>query len=131
MILITSCNPDKFNLSEHFKKESQILWRQTKACEAGDKVFIYVGRPQSRLLYECEIMEINIPPESIDSDYYRNQPISNRSKNKPYMKLRYVRRLDEAGLTLPNLLSHGLKTVQCTTEASPELQEYLKEVIGG
>lgn len=129
--LITSCNPDKFNLFEHFKKERQILWRQTKSCEIGDEVFIYVGRPQSRLLYKCKIIAVDLPSEIVDSDYYKMQTPSSRTKNKPYMRLELVRKLDNDGLTLPDLFSHGLKTVQCTTEASPELREYLNTVVGG
>lgn len=79
--------------------------------------------------YLCEIIETDIAAESVDSDYYRSQTATKRSKNKPYMKLKLLCELSGRGLSLSELLERGLKTVQCTTEASDELKNYLASAI--
>ena len=127
-VLVTSCNPQKFDINAHFEQDKTILWRETKACCIGDVVYVYVGRPESYLKYKCKVVDANIPPEKIDSDYYSKQKQSSRTKNKPYMRLVLIKELLRDGLALPDLLEHGLKTVQCTTEAGTELCDYLNEI---
>ncbi len=127
--LILTCTPDRFDVASYFNGNDVITWRQTKSCQPGDQAYVYVGRPLSCIKYLCEVIETDIAAESVDSDYYRSQTATKRSKNKPYMKLKLLCELSGRGLSLSELLEHGLKTVQCTTEASDELKIYLASAI--
>ena len=128
--LIITCTPNRFDVISYFKKYNTIIWRQTKSCQPGDKAYVYVGRPLSCIKYLCEIIETDITSDSMDSDYYKTQSPTKRNKNKPFMKLRLLQEFTGKGLSLNELLQHGLKTVQCTTEASGELKRYLISVTG-
>lgn len=46
------------------------------------------------------------------------------------MKLKLLQEFTGKDLSLNDLFQHGLKTVQCTTEASSELKSYLISVTG-
>lgn len=126
--LILTCTPNRFDIVSYFNCNDMITWRQTKFCEPGDQAYVYVGRPLSCIKYLCEIIETDIAAGSVDSDYYRAEVATKRTQNKPYMKLKLLYELSGIGLSLSALLEHGLKTVQCTTEASDELRNYLVSV---
>lgn len=57
---IISCNLNQFNLLSHFEHNKTVIWKQTKPCVSGDSVFVYVGRPYSRLFYKCRVIESDI-----------------------------------------------------------------------
>lgn len=128
--LIITCTPNRFDVISYFKKYNTITWRQTKSCQPGDKAYVYVGRPLSCIKYLCEIIETDITSDSMDSDYYKTQSLTKRNKNKPFMKLKLLQEFAGKDLSLNDLFQHGLKTVQCTTEASSELKSYLISVTG-
>lgn len=126
--LIITCTPDRFDIASHFNSCDIITWRQTKPCQPGDKAYVYVGRPLSCIKYLCEIIETDITTDAIDSDYYNTQTPTKRSKNKPFMKLKLLYEFTGKELSLNELVQHGLKTVQCTTEASDDLKKYIASV---
>ncbi len=127
--LVLTCTPERFDVAKYFNMSKEIVWRQTKKCEPGDLAYIYVGRPLSCIKYICKVIETDISPEAISLDYYQNQTATVRNKNKPYMKIQLLQELNHVELCLPSLLEHGLKTVQCTTEASAELNGYIRSII--
>lgn len=125
---VISCNLDKFDLITHFQKNKTVIWKQTKPHVIGDLVYIYVGRPYSRLFYKCIITQIDITQCPEESIFYKNG--SGRSRNPKYMELALDKVLPEKKeLTLVELQKNGLKTVQCTTRVLDELHSYLKCVI--
>ncbi len=129
--LIVTCTPDRFDIISHFSSCNEVVWRQTKSCQVGDLAYIYVGRPLSRIAYLCKVKATNIQGSEISLEYYQRQQATSRNRNKPYMKLELLTELNYEGLALADLLNHGLKTVQCTTEASDELKKYLRSIVGG
>lgn len=125
---IVSCNPDKFDIVDHFKNSVELLWKRTNTFMVGDQVYIYVGRPFSRLMFSCEVTENDILSIPKDSNYY-SVICGGRNKDKPFVKMILKERLPEEKLSLPELITHGLKTVQCSTKANDELINYIKYVV--
>lgn len=121
---VISCNPSNFDICQHFQDNNEVVWRQTKNYKVGDVVYIYVGRPHSRLMYKCLVLDNDIIEQETNIEFYQ-QNNSVRNKNKPYMRIALQKKLPDNGLTLPCLLEHGLKTVQCATMVGSELQEYI------
>ena len=122
---VVSCNLQNFNLIKHFEEYKEVVCKQTKKCAVGDTVYIYVGRPFSRLYYICDVIDVDL--QSVPQGYYLDGKIDHNAKRR-YMRLRLSELLPESGLELINLQSHGLKTVQCATCVSDELHQYINRV---
>ena len=81
--------------------------------------YIYVGRPYSRLMYKCVVKEMNL--EAVNCEYLSNQ----LKEKQKYMHLEMTD-IIETHIGLNELITNGLKTVQCSTQASPELVDYIE-----
>lgn len=119
---VVSNNPNRLNLKDYFLKSETVLWKQISKADISDYVYIYVGRPEKRLMYKCIIEAIDLDITDEIADFYK--------KPTKCMMLRLVKKLPEKGLDLGNLLNNGLKTVQCATEVSDELHDYFVEIGG-
>lgn len=117
---VTSCNVQRFDILHFFEKEKQVYWKQISRCTSGDTVYIYVGRPHSRLMYKCIVLETGI--DDVECDYLADS----HNKKVKYMKIELVEEIKNC-IGLDDLLSNGLKTVQCATQASPELINYIEK----
>ena len=123
---VISCNLKQFDLISHFEQNKTIVWKQTKPCDFGDMVYVYIGRPYSRLFYKCKVIEANISKTPEENSFYMNE--YRRQKNPIYMRLEIIGTLPEKGLALVELQAHGLKTVQCSTQVSKELHDYILKI---
>lgn len=124
---IISCNPERFDIIQYWTHSNEVYWKQTKKFCIGDQVYVYVGKPYSRLMFQCEVTDINIPSITDENGYYSTYD-SGRNKDKPFMKIILKEELPDKGLTLNDLFKHGLKTVQCTTKADEELIKYILSI---
>ena len=121
-VFITSCNVQRFDILQFFKNENKVYWKQISKCSTGDTVYIYVGRPYSELMFKSVVLEINI--ENANCAYLPTDP---NIKTK-YMQIELLEKIEQH-IGLEELLSNGLKTVQCATQASPELTKYIEKRI--
>ena len=124
--LIVSCNLKKFDLISYVQDHESVFWKQTKTVRRGDRVYIYVGAPHSRLYYRCDVLDCDLKYSSILMPYY---PYYSDQKPTKYMKLGKIKELPLNGLALSNLLANGVKTVQCSTEVSSVFHDYLSSII--
>ena len=123
---VISCNLERFDLIKHFSHDRTVIWRQTKPCIPGDFVFVYIGRPYSRLYYRCKVVKSNIDNVPDSNAFYKNSIC--RQRNPKYMELELVNTLPDSKLGLAELLNNGLKTVQCSTQVSEELHNYIYSI---
>ena len=119
-VFVTSCNIQRFDILRFFEKEKQVFWKQISRCSVEDTVYIYVGRPYSELMFKGVVLETNL--SDTNCDYL---PDNSNKKNK-YMKIELQEKIEQH-IGLEELLSHGLKTVQCATQATPELIKYIEK----
>lgn len=122
---IISCNVKRFDVISFVSEHGTLYWRQSKAVNPGDVIYIYVGVPYSRLYYTCVVLQSNLDSCPDTMSYYQD------NKAKRYMKLGDIKALPEEGLYLQDLTDNGVKTVQCSTEVSLKFHEYLSEVLKG
>ena len=125
---VVSCNPINFDIGNYFTQKQEIVWKQSKKCSVGDYVYIYVGRPLSCLKYICKITETDLLADVIDEAFYKQQHLSQNSNTK-YMRLKFLKEIEDQKLPLRSLLDNGLKTVQCTTEVCSRLSNYIRKSI--
>ena len=60
---IIPSNPKYFDIVHAFDHVDEINWKQGAGIKKGDTVFMYVGAPVSAVLYQCKVMETDIPYE--------------------------------------------------------------------
>lgn len=119
-VFVTSCNVQRFDILKHFEDEKQVYWKQITKCTVGDTIYIYVGRPYSRLMFKCEVIEKNL--DGVECDYLT----TSIGKPTKYMRIGFLEKI-HADIGLDDLLSNGLKTVQCAMLASPALVSYIEK----
>lgn len=124
---VVSCNPRSFDIVRYFSDKAQVVWKQAKTCRIGDAIYIYVGRPYSRIMYRCIVQETNLLMPG-KNEYYLTHSVG-RNKNRPYMTIELQCQMPDYGLSLEELTANGLKTVQCTTQVSKELGEYIEKIV--
>lgn len=122
---IVCCNLQRFDLIKHFSTNNHVIWKQTKKCQIGEIVYIYVGRPYSRLYYKCVVKKNNMQDDNNQETIYSNG--IGKQRNSGFMELELVSVLAEEGMGLQSLLDNGLKTVQCTTEVDESLHNYIEK----
>lgn len=115
------CNIAKFDIIKQFAEVDSIVWKNNRNCKLDDIIYLYVGRPYSRLMYKCVVVEENseCPKEM---EYYAT--VSKTSQIE-YMRLKLIDALPNEGFGLSDLIANGLKTVQCSTEVSENLSNYI------
>ncbi|MBQ5951173.1 MAG: MmcQ/YjbR family DNA-binding protein [Lachnospiraceae bacterium] len=60
---IIPANPIYYDIEHAFDHATEIRWKRGKGIRVGDTVFMYVAKPVSAVLYECEVLEVGIPYE--------------------------------------------------------------------
>ncbi len=66
---IIPCDYKQYDIIQAFAKHKELDWhvtQQTKNIKSGDKVYIYVGKPFSRIMYECEVVKTGLSSREID-----------------------------------------------------------------
>lgn len=58
---IIPANPIYFDVISYLENHNQTTWRQIKGAKKGDFVYIYLAKPYSAILYQCQIINTNIP----------------------------------------------------------------------
>lgn len=58
---IIPANPKYYDIQHAFDKADIIEWKQGSGIRTGDTVFMYVAAPVSAILYQCKVLETDIP----------------------------------------------------------------------
>ena len=58
---IIPSNPKYFDIIHAFDDTDEINWKQGAGIKKGDTVFMYVGLPISAVMYQCKVVETDIP----------------------------------------------------------------------
>lgn len=96
---IIPANPRVYDVISHFENSDIIDWKQMADIRVGDIAYLYLGAPYSSILYQCEVIEVNIP-------YSYNEG------NKRTMKLKLLKKYNQEQYTFSFLDQHGLKSVR-------------------
>lgn len=65
---IVPANPKFFDIEDAFAHAEVIAWKQSSSVKVGDTVFMYVAAPVSAILYQCKVVEADIPYDYRDKN---------------------------------------------------------------
>lgn len=118
---IIPANPKFYDVEQAFQKSEIIEWKQSGSMKAGDTVFIYMGAPVSAILYQCRVVEADIPYDYQD----KNLTITTA------MKIRILRRYAPEQFTFDRLKKeYGIYAVRGPRGIPNSLSHALKNKIG-
>ena len=114
---IIPANPKYYDIEHAFDDTDEIEWKQGAGIRVGDTVYMYVAAPVSAILYECKVVDTDIPYEYED----KNLTI------KALMKIRLTNRYDPSRFTFDMLKSdYGIYAVRRPRGVPHSLKEDLR-----
>lgn len=99
---LVPANPKYYDLQKAFSESETILWKQSSHIAVGDTVFLYVAAPFSAILYQCKVVEVNIPYHYDDENIRMSR----------VMRLQRLREFPPDFLTFDKLKDHGVFAVR-------------------
>lgn len=124
-------NLEYYNVYGAFEQYDELYWRQNlNNIKVGDKVFIYIGKPESKIAFYCDVIEANVNQDNAssinDSIFY----LGEESLHEKYVKIKLLKRLYDNRFNLQYLKRNGLKgNIQNQQEVSKEVLNSILELI--
>lgn len=125
---VVPCNPRIFDLVEHFKTNTSVVWKNISKVEKGDIVYIYLGAPHKEMRYKCIVKNENVDNETLLKNEYAKpiRPLSDLYQVEiTYMELELIEEFPIGAMTYWELRENGLGQVQVQSRVSEKLQMYI------
>lgn len=103
---IISCNTNDYDIFMAFDEFKTLIWHKQRALSSskeGDNVYIYCGKPYSKIMFKCQIIGFLSKDECVETDkkYWKNYEKIKTSEE--YMELKLLEKFDMEELSLDNL----------------------------
>ena len=116
---IIPANPKYYDICSHFDSSDINNWKQASNAKVGDIVYMYVGAPNSALMYKCEIIETHIPINSNN----KNVRISE------LMKLKVLYRFGDKSIPFSKMKELGVTAVRGPRYMTEDLKREIDKII--
>lgn len=124
------CNINKFNLIEHFEKNSLVVWKNSFSMHKGDYAYIYLGKPYCEIRYKCKVVSDDVSEELLrENEYARVEQLNNNyfSKKIKYVQLELLNVIKPGSLPYGDLKKNGLGQVQIQARVDAKLLAFINE----
>ncbi len=111
------CNPKYYDIVKAFKKEKEIVWKQSTKVHVGDTCYMYVAAPYSSILFRCQVLETNIP--------YKYNGVVHVTQ---VMKIRLLQKYDAHLLDLKVLKHYGVTSMRSPRKVPLQLKKVLERL---
>lgn len=112
-------NPKYYDVEQAFNESDNIIWKQGGNMIVGDTIFLYMAAPVSAVMYQCKVVEVNIPYR-YDSDELHIHKA---------MKITLCHRFEEDQLTFQKLNEFGVFAVRGPRSVPNSLSCEIKNII--
>lgn len=128
---IIPCNVDKYDVISAFNEFEEVEWHytpQTQKICVGDKVYIYVGKPYSRIMYKCSVVKTNITSREIDDKKFIKGEFS--FANERCFRIKLIRKIGDLRLSLTALNNNGINgNIQGARRLENKTVAYIEKVV--
>lgn len=124
---IIICNPKKYDVVSAFKNLKILNWKQTTNIKQNDLIYIYCGKPLSKIGFKCIVRNVNKPFDDIDDSRFEIDN-SNYNRTGRYIELELLNVFDDERLNYKYLKKNGLNTVQGPSRINEDLSNYIRYV---
>ena len=133
---LVPCNFKFFDVPACLAKYGEIYWMQYVNYQTGDKVYLYVSAPESRICYTFEVIGHDLPftpvlEREVEFNAYRGDIEAQKLHNR-FALFRLTGETKSNRLRLSNLIDNGLKipprgSMKLSNENYRELLKYIEE----
>lgn len=109
-------NPKYYDIMNAFNDTDIITWKQSTKIQLGDIVFVYVGAPVSAIIFQCRVLEVNLP--------YNYQ--TKELKINHVMRIQKIKKYAQTDFTFKKLASFDVKVIRGPRHVP---QDLLKKLI--
>lgn len=113
---LVPANPKYYDIMHAFADQDTIIWKQAAKIRVGDTVFLYVTAPVKAIVYQCRVVENDLP-------YNYTSP---QLRIKRIMRIQLVKQYDPHVFTLPVLKKYGITTIRGPRHLPADLLQQLK-----
>lgn len=124
---IIPCNIKYYDVIGAFNKFDVINWKQSTNIEAGDIVYIYIGKPYSSIKYKCIATKVDIREPEIDDKEFVIQGDRYTNYGR-YMEIKLLKEFDDEIFSIYKLKENGLKSIQGPLKITLQLRDYIKSM---
>ena len=127
---ILPCNIKYYDVFNAFKELKILDWKQrSKRVSVGDLVYIYVGAPFSAIMFECQVVKINLTSCEIDDSKFVLKTNNDFESFKRHMRITLIRSFDEKTLSMEIMHIYGEKgKIMGARKMSNGLIEYINQI---
>ncbi len=128
---IIPCNVGFFDIIQHFKESTKVVWKNSFTIREGDIAYIYLGRPYGEIRYKCIVISDNVDAEKLKKNSYAIPAKKSNnyfSKKEKYIEMELICEYSSGIFTLENLRKNGLGQVQIQARVDRNLQQHLNKV---
>lgn len=119
-------NVKHFDIVNHFKNHSTVIWKYYANVRLNDVVYIYVGNPYKTILYKCIVTKINIDTDTVEKNKYAIT--KNATDKTKYLEMKLDKTFDKDTMPCFNILkNNGLGQVQKQARASRAFLFFIKQ----
>ena len=134
---IRTANMAKYDVVSAFNDLNEIDWTKSKFdIKKGDLVYIYVGKPFSRIMYKTVCIKDDISADEVNNNDLQYWKIEyEQDLLKTYVRLQLIEKYDDDRLSLNAMQERKIikGSIQGAYKSDnyPELFQYIEETIGG
>lgn len=106
---VIPCDVDKYDVISAFNEFEEVEWHytpQTQKICVGDKVYIYVGKPYSRIMHKCSVVKANVTFREIDDKKFIKDELA--FANEKCFRIKLIRKIGDLRLSLTALNNNGI-----------------------
>lgn len=107
-------NPKHFDVIQAFTEKETLTWRQRTNIVVGDTVYLYLGAPYSAILYQCQVLETDLPHEN-----------ANTTKR---MRIQRTATYEQTQFPLSKLKTYGVNAIRSVRSMPESLRNDLEKV---
>ena len=128
---IVPWNKAIFNLDAAISRFGGIEWHQWNNYEVGDVVFIYCTKPTGALVYEMDVIAVNLKLSEViwdDEEFYNKDIEWVKEPPKGFARFKLLRIIDNSNgdLSHEKLVENGMPySVQAPIKVKPNLLGYI------
>ncbi len=111
---LVPANPKVYDVERGFtENHGELTWKQTASIARGDLVYLYVTAPVCAVLYQCEVLETDIP-------YSGDGPV------RRLMRLKRRKRYAPSVMSREKMRAYGVFAVRSPRRMPPQMAEALR-----
>ena len=114
---ILAVSPTYYDVEQLFAENEEEQWKQSnRKIRCGDAIYLYIGAPVSAVLYECRVLETNIPYSYDDGSISVSR----------VMRLKKIREFDRDQVPVAQLKKLGIQSVHGCRAVTGEFLDYIR-----